>query len=61
MHANRPPRAALSVTEFCDALSIGRTMFYQQLKAGRIRVLKVGTRTLVPASEVDAFLRKLAS
>lgn len=49
------------MTEFCDALSIGRTMFYQQLKAGRIRVLKVGTRTLVPASEVDAFLRKLAS
>jgi excisionase family DNA binding protein len=60
MYTDGPPRAALTVAEFCAALSIGRTTFYEQVRAGRIRVLKVGTRTLVPTSEVDAFLQKLA-
>ena len=54
---SRPPeRAALSVSQFCDALGIGRTLFYERLKLGQIRVLKVGTRTLVPVGEVQAFL-----
>jgi excisionase family DNA binding protein len=61
MHTDGTPRAALTVAAFCEALSIGRTTFYEQVRAGRIRVLKVGTRTLVPTSEVDAFLQKLST
>lgn len=61
MQTNGPLRAALTVAQFCETLSIGRTTFYDQVRVGRIRILKVGTRTLVPTSEVDAFLERLAS
>lgn len=53
-------RASLSVEEFCAAHGIGRTTFYEQLKLGRIRVVKCGRRTLVPATERDAWLGRLA-
>jgi len=52
-------KAAITVDEFCATCSIGRTSFYAALGAGRIRVLKFGSRTLVPASEVSAFLASL--
>lgn len=51
-----PFRAAVSVNDFCAANSIGRTMFYKLLKQGRIRVIKVGRRTLIPLQEVSAWL-----
>lgn len=56
-----PERAALSVSQFCDALGIGRTLFYERLKLGQIKVLKVGTRTLVPVGEVQAFLDRASA
>jgi excisionase family DNA binding protein len=60
MSANGNPRAALTVADFCEALSIGKTLFYSEVKAGRIRILKLGTRTLVPSTEIDAFLKSLS-
>lgn len=51
-------KAALTVNQFCDALSIGRTLFYARVRLGQIKVLKVGTRTLVPFGEVQKFLER---
>ena len=53
-------KAAISVNEFCQALSIGRTLFYERVAAGQIKVLKIGTRTLVPIGEIQAFLDRAA-
>lgn len=53
-------KLALSVTEFCHACSIGRSTFYGHVKAGRIRVLKAGKRTLIASSEVQRWLDSLA-
>jgi excisionase family DNA binding protein len=53
-------RAAYTVDEFCAAHAIGRTTFYAELKAGRIRVVKCGRKTLVPKTEKDAWLGRLA-
>jgi excisionase family DNA binding protein len=53
-------RAAYTVAEFSAAHSIGRTTFYAELKAGRIRVVKCGRKTLVPKAENDAWLGRLA-
>jgi excisionase family DNA binding protein len=55
-----PARAVLTVDEFCATVTIGRTGFYDAVKLGLIRPLKFGTRTLVPASEVSAFLDRLS-
>ena len=54
-------RAALNVDEFCATMGIGRTKFYGEVREGRIRVVKAGSRTLVPATEVQAWLSRLAT
>ncbi len=36
--------------------NIGRTLFYDLIKQGKIRVVKLGNRTVVPASEIDRLL-----
>lgn len=53
------PKLALSVQDFCAACSIGRSKFYQERAAGRIKVLKAGKRTLIAATEVDRWLNSL--
>lgn len=53
-------KAVLTVDEFCATVTIGRTGFYDAVKLGLIKPLKFGTRTLVPASEVSAFLDRLS-
>jgi excisionase family DNA binding protein len=49
------PRLAISVAEFCEIFSIGRSTFYEEVKAGRLKVRKVGVRTLVPSAEAQAW------
>lgn len=54
-------RVAETVNEFCDALGIGRTLFYREVERGRIKILKAGKRkTLIPISEREAYLQRLA-
>jgi excisionase family DNA binding protein len=47
---------ANQVPQACARLGIGRTAFYELLKSGEIRAIKVGTRTLVPESELQRFI-----
>jgi len=58
MYSSTPTKAALTVNAFCEALSIGRTLFYERVRLGEIKVVKIGTRTLVPIGEVQAFLER---
>lgn len=44
MNTNPSLKAVLSVNEFCHALCIGRTLFYERVGLGEIKILKVGTR-----------------
>jgi excisionase family DNA binding protein len=53
------PKRAYSVDEFCQAHGIGRNRAYQEIEAGRLRVAKVGRRTLIPVDEAEAWLRSL--
>ena len=60
MHTNtRIDRKAVTVKEFCDALRIGRSLFYGEVKRGRIKILKAGRKTLVPIVECEAYLLRL--
>lgn len=49
-------KRALTVDEFCSCYSIGRTLFYQEIKAGRLQVCKIGRRTLVRVDDAEAWL-----
>lgn len=61
--SNRPHIEPLTCTvaEFCQSVAIGKTHFYAEKKAGRIKVLKSGRKTLVPLSEREAYLARLAN
>jgi hypothetical protein len=55
----RARQRALSVRCFCESVGIGRTMFYHEVKAGRLRVRKVGRRTIVTADDAQEWLDRL--
>ena len=38
---------AMTVKEFCNKYRIGTTKFYEEVKSGRLRAVKCGTRTLI--------------
>lgn len=46
----------ISVDEALRTLSVGRTFFYSLVKAGDIRLIKVGSRSLVPCAELSRFV-----
>lgn len=52
-------KRAYGVDEFCRAYGIGRNRAYQEIEAGRLRVAKVGRRTLIPVDEAEAWLHSL--
>jgi hypothetical protein len=45
--AEDPELGAMTVKEFCRKYRIGTTKFYEEIKVGRLRAVKCGTRTLV--------------
>jgi len=53
-------RAAYSIDEFRSIVGLGRTTIYCQIKAGNIRTVKCGRRTLIPAGEETKLLERLA-
>lgn len=46
-------RAGWSVNEWCYEASIGRTRFYHEIKIGRIKAKKCGSRTIVTTTPAE--------
>jgi len=42
----------------CERAGVGRTKMYEEIKAGAIKTIKVGRRTLIPESELQAWLAR---
>lgn len=57
MNPNNQP-LTLTVNETAQALNISRATVYQLIRAGRLRTLKAGRRTLIPRRELAAFLER---
>lgn len=49
-------RAAFSVDLFCTIFGIGRTKTYEEIAAGRLKIAKIGRRTVIPATNAYAWL-----
>jgi hypothetical protein len=52
---------AMSVKEFCKKYRIGTTKFYEEVKVGRLRAVKCGSRTLVLNRDSMAWERTLSA
>ena len=48
----------LRISDACRVTGIGRSKFYELIKAGEIGVIKVGAITLVPMTSIDALLQR---
>ena len=51
----RPLKRLLTVQEAIFGYGLGRSKFYQEVAAGRIRLRKCGRRTLVAADDMEAW------
>lgn len=49
-------RLAFRVKDACTAAGIGRTTLYKLAKEGRLRLIKVGGRTLIDAGSLRALI-----
>jgi excisionase family DNA binding protein len=56
-NADLPP-ITLRIADACRITGIGRSKFYELIKAGQIEVIKVGAITLVPMTSIDALLQR---
>lgn len=45
-----------SIAEACAASSLGRTTLYSHIAAGRLQVVRVGGRTIVPVENLRALI-----
>ena len=52
-------KGAMSVNEFLNWASIGRTKFYDELASGRLKVRKVGRKTIVTMADALSWLECL--
>lgn len=52
-------RGAFTVNEFLDWARISRTTFYKEVSAGRLRLRKVGKRSLVLRQTAEEWLNSL--
>ena len=52
----QPPKIAYSINEACRASSLGRTTIYAHIAAGRLRIVRVGGRTIIPAESLQALI-----
>lgn len=48
-----------SVIDSARIIGVSRTTVYEEIKAGRLRTIKLGTRTLVPASSIRDYQAQL--
>jgi excisionase family DNA binding protein len=49
---------AYQVAQFCKAVGLGKTKFYELVRDGKIKTVVVGGRRLIPADEVHRLVRE---
>ena len=50
------PKLAYSINEACKASSLGRTTIYAHIGANRLKAVRIGGRTVIPAESLMALL-----
>jgi excisionase family DNA binding protein len=52
-------KLAYAIAELPELVSVGRSHIYEEIRAGRLRTVKAGRRTLVLAEDLRAWLLSL--
>lgn len=54
--ANNIPKLGYSIKEACKASSLSKSTIYNHIAAGRLRAVRVGGRTIIPADTLTALI-----
>ncbi|MDR6851745.1 excisionase family DNA binding protein [Sphingomonas sp. BE123] len=54
-------KKAYRINEVIAATGLGRTTIYKLIAQGDLRKIKIGSSTLIPASDVDALTQRVAA
>jgi hypothetical protein len=57
--ATAPAKRARTVKQFCTDYGVGKTLTYAEIKAGRLRARKAGSKTLILHEDSEAWARSL--
>jgi len=49
-------KLAFTIREACAASTLGKTSIYAHIAAGRLKAIRVGGRTIIPADSLHALL-----
>lgn len=49
----------LTIGDFCEATSLGRTHVYELLKRGEVKAIKIGRRTFIRREDMHNWLKTL--
>ena len=52
-------RGAYSLAAFCRSFHVGLTFTYQNIKDGKLRAVKAGSKTLILHRDAEAWVRSL--
>lgn len=55
------PKLAYSINEACKASSLGRTTIYAHIGANRLKAVRIGGRTVIPAESLHALINGVSS
>jgi len=55
---DNPERIAYTIKEACALTGLGQTTVFAMLNDGRLRRVKIGTRTLIPRSSLVALFEQ---
>lgn len=53
---HNPTKMAYSVREACQASSLGKTTLYGHIAAKRLKAVRIGGRTVIPAESLHALI-----
>jgi excisionase family DNA binding protein len=57
-HPRADEKRAYRIPEFCWRYSVGRSTAYKLAKEGRLRLVKIGGRSLILHEDAEALLRE---
>lgn len=56
MQTDTTPRLAYGINQACETSGLGRSFLYEEIRAGKLKTFKVGTRTLIASDDLQAWL-----
>ena len=51
-----PTKLAYGIAEAVKATNVGRSLLYEEIRAGKLKTFKVGNRTLIATDDLIAWL-----